>query len=159
MLLLSRNQRVFNILFWTAALRLILLHKGCDPTDLNNYCPFSKLSCLAKTLPSLVTASSETVSCVKKHITARFRSSHSTKVALCVLNNINKILDNRQHCAALFIDLSKALDSVDHGMLLEKLNWSNRVNSPLNVKLNYLSGRIQVVVSNCSYMLMLITLI
>jgi hypothetical protein len=38
-----------------------------------------------------------------------------------VANNIINGLDKRQHCAALFVDLSKAFDSVDHELFLARL--------------------------------------
>ena len=52
-----------------------------------------------------------------------FRQGHSTiSVAISVSNDIITALDDKKKsCAALFIDLSKAFDSVDHGLLLQRL--------------------------------------
>ncbi len=52
------------------------------------------------------------------------RKGHSTTTAILkVLNDIVESLDNKQHCACLFIDLSKAFDTVDHNILLDRLRW------------------------------------
>lgn len=41
--------------------------------------------------------------------------------ALKVINDVIEALDNKQHCAALFIDLSKAFDTVDHTLAKQRL--------------------------------------
>lgn len=38
-----------------------------------------------------------------------------------VLNDVASALDNKQDCVALFIDLSKAFDTVDQKILLQQL--------------------------------------
>jgi hypothetical protein len=44
-----------------------------------------------------------------------FRMGHSTTTtAIEVANYLINALDKMQHCAALFVDISKAFDSVDH---------------------------------------------
>ena len=47
-----------------------------------------------------------------------FRAGHGcTSATLKVLNDITAI-DKRQYCAAVFIDLAKAFDSVNHQILI-----------------------------------------
>jgi len=41
--------------------------------------------------------------------------------AVKVFNNFILSLNTKQHCAALFIDLSKELDLVDHSLLMHRL--------------------------------------
>ncbi len=41
---------------------------------------------------------------------------------MLVTNDIIKCLDSKQHCAALFVDLSTAFDSVDHKFILQRLS-------------------------------------
>ncbi len=47
----------------------------------------------------------------------------SVKDTVKVLNDIVECLDNKQHYDCLFIDLSKAFDTVDHNILLDRLRW------------------------------------
>ena len=68
---------------------------------------------------------------VNKHITKHFESHHTfsamqsgfraghgcTSATLKVLNDIIIAIDKRQYCAAVFIDLAKAFDSVNHLIL------------------------------------------
>ena len=48
-----------------------------------------------------------------------FRSGYGCVTAtLKVLNDVTIALDSKQCCAAIFIDLAKASDSVDHSILV-----------------------------------------
>jgi hypothetical protein len=40
---------------------------------------------------------------------------------LKVLNDVTIALDSKQYCAAIFIDLAKAYDTVDHSILVGRL--------------------------------------
>lgn len=56
------------------------------------------------------------------HLKELFNFFHSTLTAATIVTNyIIGALDRKQHCTALFVDLSEAFDSVDHGLLLNKL--------------------------------------
>ena len=78
-----------------------------------------------------------------------FRSGHSTTTAaMAVANYIINALDEKQHCAALFVDLSKAFDSVHHELLLDRLRNIGFSEGAVNWFRNYLSGRIQCVYSD-----------
>ena len=53
-----------------------------------------------------------------------FREDHSTYMAL--LNRVDQItneLDNKQFSLGIFIDVSKAFDTLDHAILNSKLNY------------------------------------
>ena len=67
-----------------------------------------------------------------------FRSGHSTVSAtLKVLN----ALDNKLRCVSVFIDLSKAFDSVDHTVLLQRLKCCGITGHTLDWSINSLSNR------------------
>lgn len=73
-----------------------------------------------------------------------FRSCHSTiTAAMLVTNDIIKSLDSKQHYVVLFVDLSKAFDSVGHELLLQKLSCIGLREMALNWFKNYLSERTQ----------------
>ena len=52
-----------------------------------------------------------------------FRSSHSTIHAiLSITDNIHNAIENGKFSCGLFLDLRKAFDSVNHSILIKKLN-------------------------------------
>ena len=56
-----------------------------------------------------------------------FRLSLSTNNTLMsITENIQSQLDQNKFCAGLFVDLKKAFDTVDHGILLKKLSHGIR---------------------------------
>ena len=57
-------------------------------------------------------------------------------------NYIINALDKKQHCAALFVDSSKAFDSVDHELLLARLRNIGLSEGAVNWFRNYYSDRI-----------------
>ena len=66
---------------------------------------------------------------------------------LKVLNNIITDIDKRHYCAAVFIDLAKAFDSVNHHILIGRLNSLGLSNDCLAWFTNYFSDRVQCVKS------------
>jgi hypothetical protein len=77
-----------------------------------------------------------------------FRAGHGcTSATLKVLNYIITAIDKRQYCAALFINLAKAFDSVSHRILIGRLNNLGFSNDCLALFTNDFSDRIQCVKS------------
>lgn len=101
------------------------LHKSGAKDDLNNYRRISKLPCLSKILESLI--NNQLKAFLSRHSVlashqSGFRAQHSTiTAATLVINDIVSALDRKEHCAALFVDLTKAFDTVDHTLLIHKL--------------------------------------
>ena len=78
-----------------------------------------------------------------------FRKNHSTSYALTKLyDKISCAIDNREITVGVFIDLSKAFDTVDHNILLEKLEHYGIRGLALNWFRSYLSNRQQYVEFN-----------
>uniref|UniRef100_A0A673ZIM1 Reverse transcriptase domain-containing protein n=1 Tax=Salmo trutta TaxID=8032 RepID=A0A673ZIM1_SALTR len=64
---------------------------------------------------------------------------------MLVVNYIANALDDRKHCAALFVDLSKAFDTVDHAILLSKLSSIGVGTDACRWFYDYLKDRTQAV--------------
>ena len=73
-----------------------------------------------------------------------FRKGHSTSHALNhTIGNIFTALGNKKHVIGIFIDLSKAFDTIDHTILMKKLfNFGIR-GTAYDLLLSYISHRMQ----------------
>ena len=75
-----------------------------------------------------------------------FRKNYSTNHALInLVTNINDILEGGEYACGIFIDLQKAFDTVNHDILLNKLEIYGVRGIPLNWFESYLKGRKQFV--------------
>ena len=75
-----------------------------------------------------------------------FRKGHSTEHALIELvNKIYDSLNKNKYILGVFIDLSKAFDTVNHNILLKKLKLYGTENSCLKWFTRYLSQRKQYI--------------
>ena len=111
-------------LMWKFA-KVTPLHKGGDSLDVNNYRPISIISNVAKIFEKLIFRQ------LSKYINdfslltpnqSGFRPNHSTTTALTIFtNDIFSAQDNNRSTGAIFIDLTKAFDMVNHYILLDKL--------------------------------------
>ncbi|CDQ97981.1 unnamed protein product [Oncorhynchus mykiss] len=130
---------------WKAA-AVIPLFKGGDTPDPNCYRPISILPCLSKVSESLV--NKQINDHLKSHRTVGVRAGHRcTSATLKVLNDIITAIDKRQYCAAVFKYLAKAFDSVNHCILIGKLNSFGFSNDCLVWFTNYFADRVQCVKS------------
>lgn len=125
------------------------LLKGGDSSCLDNYRPISKLPILAKVLETLVVDQLKDY-LVSNHILSDvqsgFRRQHSTTTAAVkVINDIIEAMDSKNTFVALFIDLAKAFDTVDHCIQLEKLKNFVFSDHTVDWFTNYLADRTQCV--------------
>ena len=78
-----------------------------------------------------------------------FREKHSTNHALfSITEKIREALDNNNFACGIFIDLQKVFDTVDHNILLQKLNHYGIRGIANNWFNSYLSTRTQFVSIN-----------
>ena len=115
--------------YWPASLKqakIILLPKpDKNLTDVSSYRPISLLSVISKVLEKLILKRINTDvnphSWIPQHQFG-FRRAHST-IQQChrIADAINKALENRQYCTAVFLDISQPFDKVWHTGLLYKI--------------------------------------
>ena len=80
-----------------------------------------------------------------------FRKHHSTASAYaltCLYDKISSAIDNKECTVGIFIDLSKAFDTVDHNILISKLEHYGVRGTSLRGFESYLSNRQQYVEFN-----------
>lgn len=129
--------------------KVLPLFKEGDPTVFNNYRPISILPCFSKIIEKLVYVR------ILNHLNANnilykhqygFRKKHSTYMALVQLTEkIHEALHENKFAIGIFIDLSKAFDTVDHTILLLKLKRYGYHDTVLNWLRDYLYNRQQYV--------------
>ena len=128
-----------------------LFKKGC-PVTASNYGPISLLSVFSKITEKLMYE--RLYNFLEVHnglynLQFGFRASHSINHALISLTeSIKNSLDNKHFGCGIFIDLQKAFDTVDHEILLKKLEHYGIRGTALSWFSFYLSNRSQYVSVN-----------
>ena len=85
---------------------------------------------------------------LSKYLTG-FRKSHGTQHLLeTMLEKWKKAVDNGEYVSALFLDLSKAFDTINHDLLLAKLKAYGFSPNALKLMHSYLNNRKQQVQIN-----------
>ncbi len=140
----SINEGVFSRAWKTAIITRI--YKTGGPTEVCNYRPISIVLVMTKIIERYIAeqlTSHLNNSPYKLHpMQFGFRSNHSIETANCfLLENMKSKLDKGGVVGAIFLDLKKAFDTVDHSVLLSKLSMFNF--SPWMQ--SYLEGRTQKV--------------
>ena len=78
-----------------------------------------------------------------------FRRGHSPDLALiCLVDRIANALENGEYVLGLFLDFSKAFDTVNHDISFTKLECLGIRDTPLQWFKSYLSDREQYVIYN-----------
>ncbi|OOO00385.1 MAG: hypothetical protein ATN35_07545 [Epulopiscium sp. Nele67-Bin004] len=145
---LSIAQETFPDVWKLAAVSPIF--KGGDQQSVSNYRPISILPAVSKVAEKLVAEQ------IINHLNTSsyflhpnqfgFCTNHSTETANCYfIEKIKLMLDKGGVVGAVFLDLKKAFDTINHGILLGKLSTFNFSSGTINWIQSYLTNRSQFV--------------
>ena len=131
------------------------IFKDGDKANLSNYRPISVLNSFSKMYEKII--STRLLSFLESHNILYthqygFRKNHSTYMPIVTLTDlISDNLEKRLHTLTVFLDFKKAFDSVDHNILLYKLNHYGIRGRALDLLKNYFTGRTQTVKFNNTF--------
>ena len=132
--------------FKDAIVNPLLMKLGLDQNQFNNYRPVSNLPFLSKILEKVVLKQlMEHI--IKNKLRQKFQSAyrmfHSTETALLrVFNDLINALDDGNVCVLTLLDLSAAFDTIDHDILLSRLETSFGISGSVHDWFkSYLTGR------------------
>ena len=129
--------------------KVIPIYKKEEKDKVTNYRPISLLPSLSKILEKLVykrLLSFLTINNILNQNQFGFRKNHSTDFAIIqLLDKITDLLAKKEQIIAIYMDLSKAFDTIDHKTLLSKLNNYGIRGIALSWLKSYLSDRQQFV--------------
>ena len=153
----SPLSKIFNLSFRTGChpdilkiAKTIPIFKKGSRLQVSNYRPISLLSNLNKILEKLV--HSRVYAFLEEHnclysLQFGFRKKHSTNHALIeITETIRQALDSKKIACGVFVDLQKAFDTVNHDILIAKLDHYGIRNNLHSWIQDFLSGRTQRVV-------------
>jgi len=129
--------------------KIIPILKSGDPRLQDNYRPIALLSNFSKIIEKIVFlrlfSYLDDNNLLSKHQFG-FRPAHSTVHPMILLSNfVSKAFNEKKHAIAIFCDLRKAFDTVDHNILIKKLYGLGIKGMALQWFKNYLSDRKQFV--------------
>ena len=132
--------------------KVIPIFKKGDDTDVNNYRPISLLPAISKIIEKVIYNQTYNYFDQNKILYAHqygFRKQHSTELAVLELvDRTIYTLDKDETPINIFLDLSKAFDTLNHTILLNKLHHYGIRDESLNLFKSYLQNRKQYVVIN-----------
>ena len=125
--------------------KIIPTFRKGDQQDFNNYGPISLLSNISKIIQKLVHRQLYGFLEFNNYLYTYqfgFRNLHSTNHALfTITEKIRKAIDNGEITYGVFLDLQKAFDTVDHEILLLKLEYYGIRGVPLKWFKTFLTQR------------------
>ena len=138
--------------------KVIPVYKKGERDNICNFRPISLLPALSKILERIIYTrllNFLNKNSIISHFQFGFRQKHSTSHALLTLvEKVTEAIEKYKHTVGVFLDLSKAFDTIDHKILLYKLNNYGIRGRALEWFRGYLTNRKQFVCINdqCSSM-------
>ena len=132
--------------------KIIPIHKGGLTNNISNYRPISLLSIFDKIIEKLM--HKRLYNFLEEHNILYcnqfgFRKNNSTSFALLqITEKIKESIDNKKYGCGIFIDLRKAFDTVNHSILLQKMEHYGVRGLSLEWFRSYLTDRKQYVFIN-----------
>ena len=127
--------------------KVIPIFKKGDPSLFENYRPISLLPAISKVLEKIIALQLSSYFETNKLLFDNqygFRPKHSTEhAALELIDRIINKMDTNEIPLNIFLDLSKAFDTIDHTILLNKLKYYGLKGPTLNLFQSYLTNRRQ----------------
>ena len=109
--------------------KVLPLFKSGDRSSFGNYRPISILPCISKIVERVIYNKLSSYLELNVLITSSqfgFRKRYNTELAVNLLtDNIHRAMDRGELTGAVFIDLQKVFDTVEHSILLSKLRIYN----------------------------------
>ena len=127
--------------------KILPIHKGDSVFEMSNYRPISLLPIFSKILEKLMYA--RVIDFIKRFKILYenqygFQKGLSTEFAInCLLNNIVECLENKEIGFCILLDFAKAFDTVNHEILLNKLEYYGIRGTAFNWFKSYLTNRMQ----------------
>ena len=129
--------------------KVIPIFKKDDNKIFNNYRPISLLPVLSKVVEKVICSQINNFFITNNLFYDSqygFRPGHSTEyAAIEITDRIIAAMDNNNIPLNVYLDLSKAFDTLDHAILLEKLSHYGIRGNPLKLISSYLENRQQFV--------------
>ena len=123
----SLDQGIFPSFFKMSLIHLLIKKDNLDADVFASYRPISNLFFLSNALERIVASQIEeylTTNGLFAKMQSAYREHHSAETALLrVVNDIHEAIDNKFEAVLVLLDLSAAIDTIDHTILLDRLRY------------------------------------